>query len=76
MLALDFVLKATYKDSIAMQDPRISGFRRELTKAERFLAPPRCQGSERKDGELVMNGILQVLLTGARWRELPKRYGL
>jgi transposase len=40
------------------------------------LIPPRGRmGRPRADDRRVLNGILWVLKTGARWQDLPRRYG-
>ncbi len=44
--------------------------------AIRPLIPPRGRmGRPRADDRQVLNGILWVLRTGARWQDLPKGYG-
>ena len=40
------------------------------------LLPPKARtGSPRADDRTTLNGILGVLQTGARWADLPRRYG-
>src|SRR5215212_78563 len=40
------------------------------------LLPPRARrGRPRADDRRTINGILRVLRTGARWADLPRRYG-
>ena len=41
----------------------------------RHLPKPAKTGRPRCDDRTTINGILFVLSTGCRWRELPKRYG-
>src|SRR5438270_4075498 len=40
-----------------------------------LLPPPARRGRPRADDRLTVNGILWVLRTGARWADLPRRYG-
>ncbi len=42
----------------------------------RPLVPPQGRmGRPRADDRQVLNGILWVLKTGARWQDMPRRYG-
>ena len=41
----------------------------------RALLPNKRRGVARTDDHRVLNGIFHVLRTGARWRDLPERYG-
>ena len=40
-----------------------------------LLPPPTRRGRPRADDRRTLNGILWVLRTGARWADLPRRYG-
>jgi len=40
-----------------------------------LLPPPKGRGRHRVDDRRTLNGILWVLRSGARWRDLPERYG-
>ena len=40
-----------------------------------LLPPPNRRGRPRADDRRTINGILWVLRTGARWADLPRRYG-
>jgi Putative transposase of IS4/5 family (DUF4096) len=40
-----------------------------------LLPPPKVRGRPRADDRRTINGILWVLRSGARWRDLPKGYG-
>jgi transposase len=40
-----------------------------------LLPPPKARGRPRADDRRTINGILWVLRSGARWRDLPRRYG-
>ena len=41
-----------------------------------LLLPPKARtGRPRADDRRTLNGILWVLRTGARWADLPRRYG-
>ena len=40
-----------------------------------LLPLPKRRGRPRADDRSTLNGILWVLRSGARWRDLPERYG-
>ena len=40
-----------------------------------FLPPQPQVGRKRADDRQVINAILFVLITGCRWRDVPRRYG-
>lgn len=40
-----------------------------------LLPPRKARGQPRVDDRRTLNGILWVLRTGARWADLPRRYG-
>ena len=40
-----------------------------------FLPPQPRVGRKRADDRRIINGILFVLTTGCRWRDVPQRYG-
>lgn len=40
-----------------------------------FLPPQPITGRRRADDRKIINGILFVLITGCRWRDMPKVYG-
>ncbi|MBN1134658.1 MAG: transposase [Methanosarcinaceae archaeon] len=42
---------------------------------KRFLPPQLITGRKRVDDRKVINGILFVLITGCRWRDMPPCYG-
>src|SRR5438132_1775897 len=55
-------------------------FATDLTDAQwSIVAPllprPAATGRPRADDRRTLNGILHVLRTGCRWRDLPSRYG-
>jgi transposase len=47
---------------------------RQWEKIEPLLPPPRGFGRPRAEDRAVLEGILWVLRSGARWRDLPKQY--
>jgi transposase len=40
-----------------------------------LLPPPKARGRHRADDRRTLNGILWMLRSGARWQDLPERYG-
>ena len=42
---------------------------------QKHVPKPARTGRPRCDDRVTINGILFVLVTGCRWREMPKRYG-
>ena len=42
---------------------------------EDIVAPPQTMGRPRRDDRKMLNGIFWVLCSGAKWRDLPERYG-
>ncbi len=42
---------------------------------EPLLPGRKCRGRPRTDDRLTLNGILWVLRSGARWKDLPPKYG-
>ncbi|MCL7942315.1 IS5 family transposase [Halomonas sp. ATCH28] len=38
-------------------------------------SPPQATGRPRRDDRQVLNGIFWILCSGAKWRDLPERYG-
>jgi transposase len=40
-----------------------------------YLPPPKKRGRPRAQDRRIINGILYVLHTGCRWKDLPPRYG-
>jgi transposase len=40
-----------------------------------LLPPPKVRGRPRADDRRTINGILWILRSGARWRDLPPKYG-
>lgn len=42
---------------------------------EDIVSPPQLMGRPRRDDRQVLNGIFWVLCSGAKWRDLPERYG-
>lgn len=42
---------------------------------EDIVSPPQTMGRPRRDDRKMLNGIFWVLCSGAKWRDLPERYG-
>src|SRR5690554_6031645 len=42
---------------------------------EDIVSPPQRTGRPRRDDRQVLNGIFWILCSGAKWRDLPERYG-
>jgi transposase len=42
---------------------------------EAIVSPPQRMGRPRRDGRQMLNGILWILSSGAKWRNLEKRLG-
>jgi len=42
---------------------------------EQHLPKPARTGRPRCDDRTTINGIIYVLISGCRWREMPKQYG-
>ena len=42
---------------------------------EDIVSPPKTRGRPRRDDRQVLNGIFWILCSGAKWRDLPERYG-
>ena len=42
---------------------------------EDIVSPPQVMGRPRRDDRQMLNGILWILCSGAKWRDLPERYG-
>jgi transposase len=40
-----------------------------------LLPPPKQRGRKRADDRATLNGILFVLQSGCRWKDVPRRYG-
>jgi transposase len=40
-----------------------------------LLPPPNHRGRPRADDQRTLNGILWVLRSGARWKDMPREYG-
>src|SRR5690554_7467375 len=40
-----------------------------------LVSPPQSMGRPRRDDRQVLNGIFWILCSGAKWRDLPERYG-
>ena len=57
-----------------MQQRELSGVQWEALRPHLPPAKPRT-GRPNKDHRTVVEGILWILGTGARWRDLPERYG-
>ena len=42
---------------------------------EDIVSPPQRIGRPRRDDRQMLNGIFWILCSGAKWRDLPERYG-
>jgi len=42
---------------------------------QRYIPKPAKTGRPRCDDRTTINGIIYVLISGCRWREMPKQYG-
>lgn len=42
---------------------------------EAIVSPPQRMGRPRRDDRQMLNGIFWILCSGAKWRDLPERYG-
>lgn len=42
---------------------------------EDIVSPPQTMGRPRRDDRQMLNGIFWILCSGAKWRDLPERYG-
>ena len=42
---------------------------------EPIVSPPQHMGRPRRDDRQMLNGIFWILCSGAKWRDLPERYG-
>ena len=42
---------------------------------EDIVSPPQTMGRPRRDDRRMLNGIFWILCSGAKWRDLPERYG-
>ena len=42
---------------------------------EDIVSPAQSMGRPRKDDRQMLNGIFWALCSGAKWRDLPERYG-
>jgi transposase len=42
---------------------------------EAFISSPQHMGRPRRDDRQMANGVLWILCSGAKWRDLPTRYG-
>ncbi|GAB2715040.1 hypothetical protein GCM10027172_07430 [Halomonas garicola] len=42
---------------------------------EDIVSPPQRMGRPRRDDRQILNGIFWVLCSGAKWRDVPERYG-
>ena len=56
-----------------MRDMELTG--REWLRIEPLLPRPNRLGRPRADDRTTINGILYVLKTGCRWKDLPREYG-
>ena len=41
---------------------------------EAIVSPPQRMGRPRRDDRQMLNGILWILCSGAKWRDLPERF--
>ncbi|KPY07526.1 ISPS1a [Pseudomonas syringae pv. philadelphi] len=42
---------------------------------EAIVSPPQRMGRPRRDDRQMLNGIFWILCSGAKWRDLPERFG-
>ncbi|CRM46733.1 transposase [Pseudomonas sp. SJZ103] len=42
---------------------------------EAIVSPPQHMGRPRRDDRQMLNGIFWILCSGAKWRDLPERFG-
>lgn len=42
---------------------------------EVIISPPQRMGRPRRDDLQMLNGLFWILCSGAKWRDLPERYG-
>jgi len=42
---------------------------------EDIVSPPQRMGRPRRDDRQMLNGLFWILCSGAKWRDLPERYG-
>jgi transposase len=42
---------------------------------EAIASPPQHMGRPRRDDRQMLNGIFWILCSGAKWRDLPERFG-
>lgn len=42
---------------------------------ETIVSPPQRMGRPRRDDRQMLNGIFWILCSGAKWRDLPQRFG-
>ncbi|WP_185838706.1 transposase, partial [Pseudomonas aeruginosa] len=42
---------------------------------EAIVSPPQRMGRPRRDDRQMLNGIFWILCSGAKWRDLPDRFG-
>lgn len=57
-----------------MARPKVEITDEQWKRIEPFLPSPRSTGRPRADDRRTFEGILWVLRSGARWRDLPERY--
>ena len=43
---------------------------------QKYIPKPARTGRPRSNDRVTINGIMFVLVTGCRWREMPEKYGL